>query len=71
LAQDDWQDIPVSDWEDIHFRVTEDAEWYVQFDYYDDQGFQWHYEEEEITYDEFLDLYDEAMDEGKDVEIEY
>jgi hypothetical protein len=71
LAEDDWEYIPYGDWEDVHFRVDEGAQWHVSFEYYDESGNQWHYEEEEITYDEFLRIYDEVMDEGKDIEIEY
>jgi hypothetical protein len=66
----DWNDIDQEDWEDIVLRVDDEGQWHVRYEWDDDTG---HHilEEQEISWDEFLDIYDEAAALDQELEIEY
>lgn len=67
----DWEDIPQSDWDEIVLRVDDEGTWHVRFEYEGPGGETISYPEEEITWDEFLDIYDEAAALDQELEIEY
>ena len=69
--EDDWGDIPQEDWSDIVLHVSEEGQWSVEFDYTDEFGNEYHYDQEDISWDQFLDIYDMAAELDQEVEIEY
>jgi hypothetical protein len=71
LAGRSWDEIPQESWEDITLRVDEEGQWHVQFDYIGLNGQEYHYPEERISWDQFLDIYDEAAALDQEIEIEY
>ena len=71
MAGRSWEEIPQGSWEDITLRVDEAGQWHVQFDYVGDNNVKYPYPEEDITWDQFLDIYDEAAALDQEIEIEY
>lgn len=69
--EDDWGDIPQESWDNIELRVDDDGNWHVEFDYTDEMGVEHHYDEEEISWDQFIDIYDEAAELDQEIEIVY
>jgi hypothetical protein len=69
--EDDWGDIPQESWDDIVLHVSEEGQWSVEFDYTDEMGVTHHYDAEEISWDQFLDIYDMAGELDQEIEIEY
>lgn len=70
-AGDNWEDIYQEDWENIHILITKGGDFFLDFDYIDESGFQWHYGPEHISTGDFFDIYDAAKDLEQDIEIEY
>lgn len=60
MAGRSWDEIPQSEWRDITLHVHDDGGWSVRFDYIGANNQRYQYPEEEITYDDFLSIYDEA-----------
>lgn len=71
MAGRSWDEIDQDSWEDITLRVDEDGQWHVEFDYTGLNGVEYHYPEEPITWEDFLEIYDEAEALGQELEIEY
>lgn len=71
MAGRTWDEIPYRSWEDVTLRVDDDGQWHVRFDYVGANGRDYSYPEERISWDDFLDIYDAVLDEGKELEIEY
>jgi Protein of unknown function, DUF600 len=71
MAGRSWEDIPQESWEDITLRVDDSGQWHVEFDYTGANGVEYHYPEEQITWDQFLDIYDEAAALDQEIEIDY
>jgi hypothetical protein len=71
MAGRHWDEIPQESWEDLTLRVDEAGQWHVEFDYVGDNGIEYHYPEEPISWDEFLDIYDMAAELDQELEIEY
>lgn len=71
FPEDYWETVPQESWEDITLRVDDEGEWHVRFHYTDDLGNEHDYPEEAISWDEFLDIYDEAAALDQELEIEY
>jgi hypothetical protein len=69
--EDAWEEIDQADWEEIVLRVDDEGTWHLRFEYENEFGDTVGYSEEEITWDEFLDIYDEAADLDQELEIEY
>jgi Protein of unknown function, DUF600 len=69
--EDDWGDIPQESWDDIVLSVSEEGQWSVEFDYTDEMGVEHHFDREEISWDQFLDIYDMAAVLDQEIEIEY
>jgi hypothetical protein len=71
FPEDYWEEIPQGEWEDIVLRVDDEGEWHVRFSFTDEYGNEHDYPEESISWDEFLDIYDEAAALDQELEIEY
>lgn len=71
MAGRSWDEIPQDSWEDITLHVNEDGQWSVEFDYTGLNNIDYHYPRTDITWDEFLDIYDQAADLDQELEIEY
>jgi hypothetical protein len=71
LPQRDWEDIPQESWENIVLRVDDEGQWHVRFDYEGRNGVEYSYDEEAISWDDFLAIYDEAAELDQELEIEY
>jgi hypothetical protein len=69
--EDDLGDIPQESWDDIVLFVSEEGQWSVEFDYTDAMGGEHHFDREEISWDQFLDIYDMAAVLDQEIEIEY
>lgn len=67
----EWEDIPQSEWDDITLRVDDEGEWHLRFDYENEYGDTVHFQETDISFDEFLAIYDEAAELDQELEIEY
>jgi len=71
MAGREWDDIPQEDWENIVLHVDDAGQWSVEFDYTGRNGVDYHYPQENITWDQFLDIYDQAEALDQELEIEY
>lgn len=71
MAGREWEDIPQDSWENIVLHVDDAGQWSVEFDYEGRNGQTYHYPQEDITWDQFLDIYDEAAALDQELEIEY
>jgi hypothetical protein len=69
MAGRSWDEIPQDSWKDISLHVHDDGEWSVKFNYTGANGVEYSYPEEDITWDEFLDIYDMAGDLDQEIEI--
>jgi hypothetical protein len=69
MAGRSWDEIPQESWDDISLHVHEDGEWSLSFTYVGDNGVTYDYPEEDITWDDFLDIYDMAGDLDQEIEI--
>jgi len=72
MAGRSWDEIPQESWENIEFYISEDTgQWHVEFDYIGRNHHHYHYPREEIDWEDFLDIYDEAAELDQEIEIEY
>lgn len=69
MAGRSWDEIPQDSWTDISLHVHDDGEWSLAFSYTGANGVEYDYPEEDITWDEFLDIYDMAGDLDQEIEI--
>lgn len=67
----DWDELPQSEWENIVLRVDDEGTWHVRYDYQDEYGNDRTLDEQQITWDDFLAIYDEAAFLDQELEIEY
>lgn len=70
MAGRSWEEIPQDSWKNIIIRVDEADQWHVRFDYEARNGRTYTYPEEEITFDQFIDIYDMAGELDQEIEIE-
>lgn len=66
-----WSEIPQESWENINVQISEDDRWFLEFDYIGRNRVHYHYPREEIEWEDFLDIYDQAIELNQEVEVEY
>jgi Protein of unknown function, DUF600 len=71
MAGRHWSEIDQDTWEDISIYITEEGNFSVEFDYVGLNGVEYHYPREEIDFEEFLEIYDEAIELDQEIEVEY
>jgi hypothetical protein len=71
--QDDyaWYEVDQSEWNDIVLRVDDEGEWHLRYQWTDENGDVHEYRETDISFDDFLSIYDEAYELDQELEIEY
>jgi hypothetical protein len=69
MAGRSWDEIPQESWDDIRLHVHEDGEWSLSFTYTGANGVEYSYPEEWISWEDFLNVYDEAGALDQEIEI--
>jgi hypothetical protein len=70
MAGRSWDEIPQEEWQNIVLHVDENAQWSVRFDYVGENNIVYSYPQEDITWDEFYDIYEMAGDLDQELDIE-
>ena len=72
MAGRHWSEIDQESWDNIEIYISEDTgQFSVEFDYTGRNNQDYHYPREKISFDDFLDIYDEAIELDQDVEVGY
>ena len=64
-----WDEIPQETWEDIRIHFEEAGDIYLEFNYVGRNNVHYQYPPEQIDFEDFLDIYDEAKELDQEFEI--
>lgn len=67
----DWDEIPMSTWDNAQLKIHEDGTFGVEFDYTGFNNRRYHHPEQQIEFEDFLDIYDELQFWDVEFEVEY
>ncbi len=67
----DWDEIPVSTWDNAELHISPEGTFSVEFDYTGFNYHTYHFPETEIEFEDFLDIYDELQFWDIEFDVEY